>query len=121
MVKRILTTVIPMKSTEIIFGSNLPGIIPMNPMYDKSQLCKRKMNDNFKNNLDQYLTKIDFIKYNLEDIPERDRRIYFCYNMNTYVIYCIAFDERDIQRITTAISNITPNSEGIIMYDYKQY
>lgn len=120
MVKRILTTVIPLTSAEIIFGSNSQGIIPMNPMYDKSQLSKRKMNDNLKNNLDQYLTKIDFIKYNLEDIPERDRRIYFIFNMNTNAIYCIAFDEATIQKLFDALSNTIPNSE-CIMYDYKQY
>ena len=106
----------PMPIQHTVFNT-ITGIEPM-----CSNLFKRKyMNDNLKNNLDQYLTKIDFIKYNLEDIPERDRRIYFCFNMNTYVIYCIAFDETTIQQIATAISNITPNSEGIIMYDYKQY
>lgn len=122
MVKRILTAVIPLTSAEIIFGSNSPGIIPMNPMYDKSQLCKRKMNSTLKTNLDQYLEKIDFIKNNSsKDISERERRIYFVYNMNTHLIYCIAFDERTIQQLTYSISEITPNSEGIIMYDYKQY
>lgn len=120
MVKRILTAVIPLQSTEIIFGSNSPGIIPMNPMYGKSQLCKRKMNTELLNNLYEYLNKIDFIKYNLEDIPERDSRIYFIFNMNTNTIYCIAFDEAAIQKIYDALVNTFPNPE-CIMYDYKQY
>jgi hypothetical protein len=80
------------------------------------------MIDILKTNLDEFLEKINLIKNSkLTKTNERERRIYFCYNMNTYVIYCIAFEEHDIQHLTRAISNITPNSKGIIMYDYYQF
>ena len=36
-----LTTVKPLASADIVMNS-ITGIMPMNPMYDKSQLYKRK-------------------------------------------------------------------------------
>jgi len=107
----------PMPIQHTVFNT-VTGTEPM-----ISNLFKRKnMNDNLKINLEKYLQQIDFIKNNIsKDIAQRERRIYFVYNMNTYNIYCIAFDESTIHQLVNAISNVTPNSDGIIMYAYKQY
>lgn len=79
------------------------------------------MNDILDNNLDLYLNNIDLI-LNIDGtakyMTERERRIYFVYNLNTYEIYCIAFDERMIQLLAHSIST---NISDVVMYDYKQY
>lgn len=75
------------------------------------------MNDILNKKLDEYLNNIDLIK-NSTQFTERERRIYFAYNIKSFEIYCIAFDERMIQLLTHSLDE---SNSFDINYDYKQY